>query len=380
MARRMTDNRMAWIRTVEAPRPAGLTPDWSEEWEIASECRITGLLKYEDPKLIIGPQSFEPDDRGLYRYVVRFNHSVDLPSGENDLERRRREATSRGYYFKGGAAEEVISLLSLVLQCRFFKVASSSGPSELSAIPTRRENSFFHPRVPHDFHPKPFDSRARNFVTHGEPFLALVRGLEPRRHNRYALACYHYARALREIGVDTEMVFIRLVSAIEALAKDFELSEREHPLHGARYEELFGASDLSVAQHRALKELLVVDDEGTIEMTRLSARFVGFVMKYSAGAFGGGNWKAKHLKISKHRAPGFLKAIYTGRSEYLHYGEPMFLSQFVGSSRGWDIDPSLGMIADNRKFDPKKKLPYASWFENVVRICLINYLKQHQVR
>jgi hypothetical protein len=102
-------------------------------------------------------------------------------------------------------------------------------------------------------------------------------------------------------------------------------------------------------------------------------------MEHSSGAFGGGNWKAKHLKIRKERAPAILKAIYGARSDYLHNGEPMYLSQFMGPSRGWDIDPSLGMVADNRRFNPDKKLPYASWFENLVRTCLLNYLKRHQV-
>ena len=124
----MPDDRMLWIRTVEARRAPKRATEWLEEWEIASECRITGQLQCAEVKMVFGPQSFEPDARGLLRYVVRFNHAVDFSDEDGDPQRRWREATRRGYYFKGGAAEEIISLLSLVLQCRFFIVASSSGP------------------------------------------------------------------------------------------------------------------------------------------------------------------------------------------------------------------------------------------------------------
>ena len=50
-----------------------------------------------------------------------------------------------------------------------------------------------------------------------------------------------------------------------------------------------------------------------------------------------------------------------GGSNYLHNGEAMYLSQFMSNPRGWDTDPSLGMIIDNRKFTQSKKLPYTFW-------------------
>jgi cation transport regulator ChaC len=63
------------------------------------------------------------------------------------------------------------------------------------------------------------------------------------------------------------------------------------------------------------------------------------------------------------------------RSKYLHAGAPMFLSQPIKGGEKWDIDPTAGMIADNRSFTPAQKLPYAYFFEGLVRHCLVNYLK-----
>jgi len=47
--------------------------------------------------------------------------------------------------------------------------------------------------------------------------------MQPSTRN-LCLPAYHYARALKEIGIDPEMVFIRLVSALEVLSQDFPLT------------------------------------------------------------------------------------------------------------------------------------------------------------
>jgi len=84
-----------------------------------------------------------------------------------------------------------------------------------------------------------------------------------------------------------------------------------------------------------------------------------------------------------------LNVIYAARSKYLRAGEPMFLSQPFKGGEKWDTDPTAGMIIDNRLFPPPKKvtpsgtlvetpsqkLPYAYFFEGLVRQCLLNYLK-----
>jgi hypothetical protein len=57
----------------------------------------------------------------------------------------------------------------------------------------------------------------------------------------------------------------------------------------------------------------------------------------------------------------------------------MFLSQPFKSGAKWDTDPTSGMIVDNRAFSEGQKLPYAWFFEGLVRHCLLNYLKENSM-
>ena len=53
----------------------------------------------------------------------------------------------------------------------------------------------------------------------------------------------------------------------------------------------------------------------------------------------------------------------------------MFLSHPIKAGEKWDIDPTAGMIVDNRSFTASQKLPHAYFFEGLVRHCLLNYLR-----
>jgi hypothetical protein len=55
----------------------------------------------------------------------------------------------------------------------------------------------------------------------------------------------------------------------------------------------------------------------------------------------------------------------------------MFLSSPMKGGDKWDTDPTLEMIVGNRKFPASQKLPYAYFFEGLVRRCLLNYLKDN---
>ncbi|MEA1929483.1 MAG: glycosyltransferase [Patescibacteria group bacterium] len=109
---------------------------------------------------------------------------------------------------------------------------------------------------------------------------------------------------------------------------------------------------------------------------RSRMKFVRFVEKYCKGAFEGGKWKAKHAKIKREDLPKILKAIYDARSNYLHNGESMYLSHFMHRADKWDTDITFGMTIDNRQFSASQKLPFTYWFENIVRCCLLNYIKE----
>jgi hypothetical protein len=169
------------------------------------------------------------------------------------------------------------------------------------------------------------------------------------------------------VGVDAEMVFIRLVSAIETLSADIKLDRKDDKLENQ------GVTDL--LEHSALPKELRNELKNVFDVRKSRKKFVRFIEQHSSGFFKGGNLKARHLKIKRANLGKILNVIYTARSKYLHAGEPMFLSQPIKGGEKWDTDPTSGMIVDNRSLTSSQKLPYAYFFEGLVRQCLLNYLR-----
>ena len=365
---KQNDNRMAWIRNVEKLSESN-NEAYYYEYEFASECRISGVLDYEVGKLICGGFSLEQDKNGLYHYLLRVQYP-EYESGYND------KADKKGYYFKDGIIGELLALFSLYFQCRFYIIATYHGELTNHGLKIKIEQEFLYKKTSKGVHPRIFSEGGRNFAKGLSDFLNMVRKLNNQKHQGFILACYHYARSLKEVGVDSEMVFIRLVSAIETLSSGYKLSKQDNPLDGEKFSNLLGTSKkLSRKQEKQLKEILKVSKQGKIQIEKSKQKFIRFVADFSKGCLRGGNWKAKYVKITRKNLPDVLATIYNGRSSYLHSGEPMYLSQFMYGAGKWDTDPSLGMMIDNRKFPPSQKLPYTYWFENVVRHCLMNYLK-----
>jgi hypothetical protein len=117
--------------------------------------------------------------------------------------------------------------------------------------------------------------------------------------------------------------------------------------------------------------------QSIFDVRKSRKKFVRFVQENCSGFFKGGNVKACHLKIKEVNLPKILGIVYTARSKYLLAGEPMFLSTPIKGGEKWDIDPVTSIIADNRSYSTSQKLPYAYFFEGLVRHCLLNYLANH---
>jgi hypothetical protein len=166
--------------------------------------------------------------------------------------------------------------------------------------------------------------------------------------------------------VDPEMVFIRLVSAIEALSKNHTLTSKDDTLEEQGIADLIAQSKLYAEQRQELQTIF--------DVRKSRKRFIRFIEQHCSGFFRRGNLKG-NLKIRRADLGKVLNNIYVARSQYLHAGEPMYLSRPMRGGEKWDAEPSLGMIADNRKFHGSQKLPYAHFFEGLVRHSLRNYLK-----
>ncbi|HZL68865.1 MAG TPA: hypothetical protein VFC29_16210 [Candidatus Limnocylindrales bacterium] len=352
------DNRMRWIRNLE--KLATTSHRYSVEYEIGSECRIPGLLDYSNGEIICAAiyRPSSSDGLTLYNLVLQF------PS---EPPQQNPNADAKGYYFKDGIVGELLALMSLFYRCRFYLMSSRVPPRDPRRSATlKSEHLPVRVRCETAVHPPLFESGNKNLAVGFADFLDAIRGTDSNLHQRFILACYHYARAVKEVGVDPEMVFIRLVSAIEVLCERMRLGEKEDVLDESRVAALIAGSGLSPEEKRELKVVF--------DVRKSKKRFVRFVEQHCTGFIRGGNFRAQHLKIKRKDLPTVLNTVYNARSRYLHAGEPMFLSMTTTKQK-WDIWPMLEMIVDNRKHSAAEALPYAHFFEGLVRHCLLKYLE-----
>lgn len=357
------DKRMLWILNIEKLKNKDLE-SYYIEYEIASECYIPGLFNYQNGMMLCGPLTMEKDKNGLYHYALKIKFSS--PEELYNHKKARR----KGYLFKEGILGEILSLMSIFFQNRFYLIASYSGELTDKSIKVKHEYSVnYYPCNP-DIHPSIFSCKNKNFARGLCEFLESIRSLNPELHQKFILACYHYARALKEIGKDHEMVFIKFVSSIEALSKDFNLKGKDDLLAGKNFDDIIINGVLDEKEKDEL--------EKTFENRKSRKKYIRFIEKYSKGFFKGGNYKAKHTRIYKKDLEKTLDAIYSARSKYLHAGEPMYLSLRIKGENNWDTDPSLGMVMDRRRIPKRQKLPYTHWFERIVRYSILNYLDDNQ--
>jgi len=353
------DNRMNWIRNLEIL--ASGRPHYTTEYELGSECYIPGLLDYGEGKIICALMSTEESRDGLWLY----NLVLQYPTGPSD---RNVQADEKGYYFKDGILGELLALLSVFFRCRFFLISSRLvADNARQGMTLKTEYPFLRVKCDPGIHPPLFQAGNKNLAYRFPEFLDLVKTLDHALHQKFILACHHYARAIKDVGVDTEMVFIRLVSAIEALSKDMSLTRKDDVLEQSGIADLIAGSKLPAENKKELKNIF--------DVRKSRKKFIRLVEEHCSGFFKGGNFKARHTKIKRANLGKILDTIYKARSKYLHAGEPMFLSTPMRGGEKWDTDPTLGMVVGNRSFSASQKLPYTYFFEGLVRQCLLNYLK-----
>lgn len=353
------DNRMGWIRNLEKLLH-DTNSEYTAEYEIASESYIPGILDYEDGAILCGLMTFGKDSEGLYKYLLKIKYPY------KSEEYQFLKANKKGYLFRGGIPGELISTLSFFFQCRFFLLAAYSGDLTSTGIKIKTE---YTPQIglcgPH-FNPDAFPRGKRNFSIGLVEFFDKLRRIDVKYHQQIILGLYHYARALREFGNDEEMVFIRLVSAIEVFSKWVKLDKKDDLFCGKEFDEIINTEILSKFERDELKRIFNV--------RKAKLKFMNFVDFYSKSFFTGGNFKAPHTRIKKADLPKALNAIYRNRSGYLHSGETMYLSQPMRGGQEWDTDPTHDMIIDNRRFSADMKLPYGAFFQRLVRHCIMLFL------
>ncbi|HPO07780.1 MAG TPA: hypothetical protein PLZ55_03865 [bacterium] len=353
---------MAWVRNIEKVRE-GNVHTYTHEYELASEVFIPGVLNYAEENILCAFLTDRKDRQGLYKYLLRLKATPQGSSVNFD-------ADEKGYLFIDGILGELLALFSVFFQCRFYLVNSFSFELTPEGPKIKYEFDPVYRPCHQTLDPWVLSGSQRNFARGLPDFLDQVFEMKMKYHQRFILACHHYSRALKEIGIDEEMEFIRLVSAIEALCGDVILQESDDPFQGKRFEDIVRCEILSDSERGELKKIF--------DVRKAKKRFKYFIHMYSKGFFKGGRSKAPYARIRKADLPRKLDAIYNARSGYLHSGEPMHLSRATCGKLRWDTEPVGATIIDNRRIREGTRLPCASFFQRLVRYCLLQYF--HDVR
>ncbi|MEK7524009.1 MAG: hypothetical protein AAB588_03170 [Patescibacteria group bacterium] len=351
------DNRMGWILAMEEVEKVEDKDTYFIDHEICSEVRIPGVLDYGNGSLMCALFQ-EEDKNGLFTYAIRLKHVY------KEYKFDESKYSKNGYYFKDGLIGELMAIFSVYFQARFYLKATVSGELTSKSVRSRYENDFRYVR------PNPYRNfemftayQKRNWANEDglKAFLDRMRSIDQEYHQNLTHAFFWYAEAIKEIGLDSQMFFIKMVSAVEALLK---LLPKSADALDKKLTKLY--------KEKKFEPTEVQEINNWLENRKIRHRFILFFEKYAIGFCKGGKRKPAHGYIQKEDVNDYAGKIYDARSAYLHSGKPMYLSQDMAmeNAKCWDLDGSSGMMADRKKFDDKEKLPRTRWFERIVNHCL----------
>jgi len=353
---RSSDKRMLWIRDLDALRTEGTAATLDAEF--GSEVAVAGLLDYADGAIRCSRVMVEVDAAGMYRYFLR----LKLPAPQAQAP---SQGTARGYIFPKGAVGELLALFSLFLEARLYLLSISHLASGPDTLPIKQEVRPLRGAFGPDLDRVVFAGTERNFATALGSFLDQIRSIPAEKHQAVAFATSHYARALRQIGLDEEMVFVRLVSAVESLAQGQPIPDDR--VDGASLEQRLCLDRLSPDEREEITT--------SLRTRRTKARFVAFLQQFCIGFFDREPREPQRTQVTPETLGAVAKAVYDARSAYLHSGDPMYLSLRIHDRPGRHMDPFSGMTWQDRAFRRREKLPYADFFHRLIRHCLLAYIR-----
>ena len=350
---------MLWIRGLDTL--SSNRSSYFVEVELGSEIDIPGALSFENDAILFSLATSRPDSSGLYKYCLR----LSIPLENYTQKDFSKDCTRNGYVFKEGAVGELVSLFSLKLQARLFILSSITrfGPNSL---PIKTEYNPYRGLIGSDFDTVVFSNGNRHLHNDLFGFIRKIKKIPPKYHLEVALSANHYANALREIGLNEEMVFVRLVSAIETAAAHQSITS--DPWEAKNLDEFIKTDDLNIEQINELKVLF--------QNRRSKSRFIAFLQKYSERFFDSEKREPEHTQVTPENLSKIAGAIYDARSGYIHNGTPMYLSRPNRFFPDWHMDCSVGIYLHNRFFKNEQKLPRADFFHRLVRHCLLSRIDE----
>jgi hypothetical protein len=252
-------------------------------------------------------------------------------------------------------------LVSLKLQARFFLLPTSLRELSSHGLPFKDEHTLYRGNAGQHLDRIIFAIGDRNLANDLPEFLDSIRALPEENHLEVVATAAHYANALQEVGRDEEMVYVRLVSAVEVLARD----------QPTPADALEGKRAVDVLKPEVLPPQVQEEFEKLLQTRRTKMRFVAFLQEYSREFFAGELTEPKHTQVTPGTLAEVARTVYDARSGYLHNGDPMHLPLRMGNIHHGHLDPSFGGIEQDRRFTEKQKLPYTDFFHRLVRHCIM---------
>lgn len=349
------DNRMRWILEAEKCEKSIDDKVYYTEYEICSDARIGGILDYGNGFILCSIFQ-EANQDGLYTYLVRIKQS------EQNFEFNKNNYSKEGYAF-AGIINELIALFSVYFQARFYHKATITGELSSRGGRSRSEYELIHKKPNIYWHYEMFSKQERNWANGGlKEFLDRIRLIDGKYHQNLIWACEWYVESIKEIGIDGQLFYIKMVSSVEALLSFVELPS------DSLEQKLTGYHDFTEEEREQI--------DNWLKNRKIGKKFKTFLQKYSDSFFEGERSDPAHCCIKEGELDMYAGRIYNARSKYLHNGNPMYISDDypMDAAKTWDLSPSGEMMIDRKKIAGNEKLPRIRWFELIANRCLKNFI------
>lgn len=340
---------MFYVRNKERLASAG-GEERSSEYEVICDSHIVGELRYGPYYFTIW--EFDRKEAGEERLLCLRIREAVLPEGQELW----RSATKTGLYHGGGIPAELVALA-----CVFLRRTLRLGRLVRMDDSPRMFSQTFG-GTPH------YLERGEANLGQMGDWLNLVECLKPELHEPFILAARLYQQALELLGSKADLAYLNLVSAIEVLAQDFEITKPSVE----EFDPTLGRLLAQVADEGLRQQLA----SSFLKRERfIQRRFVSFVLAHISADFWTEPGRPTLGLISPEGLPGLLKKVYEQRSRTLHSGEP-FPPAITSVEE--ELPVGLSMSIGERKWDRPDFIPCIPFFERLVNHVLKHFVLKNQ--
>jgi hypothetical protein len=375
----VTDNRMQCITYLKDLEEYEVPADnffvgYATEYEYFSDSRICGLFTIgEKHPITFRMVESEQNEFGYYRYLLHIPTIINptlLGKMTNEEYSAKvlnnfDEAREDGYYFKEGLAGELICIFAVCLRARFYLRNQVNRDSK--GVSTKMTYPVFLPSTVSEYK-SIFDDKKKNLTSDVIPFFQKVANLPDKGHFNIIHAFREYHEALKNIGIDHDIAYLKFVVAIEGIAS----IEKGKSSFEEDFPECIDVLDAD--QERLSQISKMWENRGSFKSV------LSFFEKYllqDKAEFAETlcmNEKGENQTIPLKKT---VDRIYDARSKYVHEGLQMLISR--SSFDGSAYEPTLGGVRDRKKISIDELLPLISYFDLMVNNSLIAYIEKNTV-